>query len=368
RLLQRLDELSANEDLHVEILRPGDLVALPPPPRVAGVPDWFVWLVSSRPRQYQVSVPDGSGSLIVLRADPSTGIAQAWRESLSFTAALLGVLLFINGYLFFTLGRWLAPVSAIVARLEEAEKGDFSSRLPDAQLPELRLIGRKLNQLTHSLAHSTAENQRLRQKALQIQEDEQRHMARELHDELGQSITAIKTIAFSLSTQASDRDPVVSKTANAIKDIAAETGQRLKRLMRRLRPAMLDELGLVPALQQMVDEWNNIHRDCFCRLQFSGDCAGLNPHRQTHLYRIVQESLTNVARHAQASAVQVALVERDGELTLAVSDDGIGFDPEHTRKGMGLTGLEERCLALGASCTLQSAPEGGVRIFVKLRK
>src|SRR5690606_5387537 len=127
--------------------------------------------------------PLGGGERIVISANPADEIDEVWRETRNFIVVLLFVLLVLNGLLYVTLGRWLAPVSAIVAQLDEAEQGHFSGQLPPASLPELKAIAEKLNELTATLRGSQEENARLTQMALAIRENERRHLTRELHDE-----------------------------------------------------------------------------------------------------------------------------------------------------------------------------------------
>src|SRR5690606_35289240 len=127
-------------------------------------------------------------------------------------------------------------------------------------------------------------------------------------------------------------------------------------------PAVLDELGLIAALQSMVDEWDRVHRETFCSFRADGDFAALDADAQINLYRIVQEALTNVARPAQAERVDVVLTANNGRFELVIADDGCGYDPAAIRPGMGLAGIRERCQALKGNLSLLSSPGNGVRI------
>jgi len=354
-----------SRDLDLSIVEASASMPVPGQIPVKEVPDWFVWLVQPALLQYSFEVPGTDQQRLILQANPEAEIREVWNESLNFILALLLVLMMINGLLFWIVGRWFAPVNAIVAGLEEAGQGQFTAQLPEAGLPELQLITARFNQLARSLEVSQSDNDRLRQKALQIQEDEQRHLARELHDELGQSITAIKAIAFSLAQHAQESDPVSLQGARSISSISSEVSQRLRLLMGRLRPVALEELGLVPALQGMVDEWNGIHREQFCSLHCEGSFNALDGRQQIHLYRVVQEALTNAARHSEADTITVRLEHANACYSLDIQDNGKGFDQTLTPRGMGLTGLKERAQALGAQYVLQSAPGQGLRITLR---
>jgi len=149
-----------------------------------------------------------------------------------------------------------------------------------------------------------------------------------------------------------------------------------RRIMRQLRPAILDEFGLISALQEMIDDWNSRHEDVFCRFQFQGKFDELGEEINISIYRVIQESLTNIVKHAHATDVTVCLnrmelnrVENDPSYTfgikLLIKDNGIGFD-ETTPRGLGLLGMRERVEALKGSFTMKSAINEGVEIIVSL--
>lgn len=365
RLLRRLQALDDVRHLEINLVGAGAPInllqrAMEP----ARAPSWFVYLVRSTPVEYRIPL-DAAGSVtILIRSNPADEIGEVWQETRNFIVVLVLVLLILIGLLYFTLGLWLAPVSAIVAGLEDAEHGDFSGRVSRASLPELRIIAEKLNQLTAVLRTSKEENDRLKHRALLIQEEERRHLARELHDEMGQSISAIKAMAFSIAERTRELDGMSAEGAGRIGVICNQVSGHVRRLMGRLRPALLDELGLVPALQAMIDEWNNTHSDTFCSFRVNGSFVALDPARQIGLYRIVQEALTNVAKHATAERVDVQLW-RDAGYHLSIRDNGQGYDMTQVRPGMGLTGIRERCEALHGHCMLASTPGDGTRIMVR---
>lgn len=324
-------------------------------------PAWFVRLVTPQPRTFVHPLGGSNNERIVIRSNPADEIEEVWLESRNILLVLLLILLLVNTMLFFILGRWLKPVQAIVESLEDAEHGNFSGKVPNATLPELKLIADKLNQLTRVLHESHLENDRLTRRSLIIQEEERRFLSQELHDEMGQSISAIKAIAFSLSNTVSDDTTLAREGGQKIAAIAARISERVRTMMSRLRPGVLDDLGLSKALEQMVDDWND-HHDCFCSLRIKGDLSFLDQSQCINLYRIVQEALTNVAKHAAASRVEVTLADDEEAVNLSISDDGGGFDVAATARGMGISGMEERIRALGGSFRLSSQLQGGTVI------
>jgi two-component system, NarL family, sensor histidine kinase UhpB len=144
-------------------------------------------------------------------------------------------------------------------------------------------------------------------------------------------------------------------------------------MMRRLRPVILDELGLVPALQNVIDEWNDRHADAFCRFSSDSDLGTLSDDTQINVYRIVQEALTNISKHAHASEVAIVISKTSiadpvvaSRLRIRISDNGAGFDPSQTPSGLGLLGMRERAEALNGRFELVSTAGKGVTIEINL--
>jgi two-component system, NarL family, sensor histidine kinase UhpB len=360
-LLAKLERIEAVRHLDIRVLRNGEsLMTLSAAQANLTAPRWFIRLVQVPELEHRRAL-DASGSQVLeVRSNAAAEINEIWQESRDFLFLLLLILLVFNGFLYVTVGRWLAPVQRIVLTLERAEQGDFNDEVPTASLPELRTIADKLNQLTKVLRSSKAENARLAALSLQIQEDERRNLARELHDEMGQALSAIKAIAWSLAKRAQSVDANMRQGAEKISGIAADMSMHVKTMLGRLRPVLLDELGFIPALQHMVQEWNDHHKGCTCTLTIAPEFAELTDVQRIHLYRIVQEALTNVARHAQAKHV-VLVLSANADFHVQIHDDGNGFDVQQPKTGMGLNGMRERCQALGGQLLLVTQPGAGVR-------
>jgi two-component system sensor histidine kinase UhpB len=369
RLLERLRSIDQARHLDIYIEVEGtEPVERPETVVVTEAPAWFVSLVQAPPQRYAVTLGGKDGERLLIRTNPADEIDEVWFETRNFFIVLSLVLLVLNALLYVTIGRWLAPVGAIIAALDEAEHGNFGGPIPPASLPEMKAIAEKINRLTTVLRKSKDENDRLTQMALVIRENERRHLARELHDQLGQSISAIKAIAFSIAQRLRGVDDMSAEAATRISTISNEVSGQVRSMMGRLRPALLDELGLVAALQSMVDEWNRVHRETFCSFRASNAAFDtLDPDARINVYRIVQEALTNVARHAQAERIDVTLTADDGLYELVIADNGRGYEAATTSQGMGLSGIRERCQALKGTLNLVTAPGAGVRIELIFR-
>lgn len=218
-----------------------------------------------------------------------------------------------------------------------------------------------LEQAQAQLAKTLAENRQLIQRSIQVQEDERRNIARELHDEMGQWLNALKLDAVSIRDRA---DGEIKAAAQSIVEVTNHVYEVARNLMRRLRPVALDELGLPSALQYLVDQWQRRHPAVKCTFSTEGSLEDLGEVANITLYRFVQECLTNVAKHAEAGEVRIALrrIGATGEVELAVSDNGRGFEPRRATLGMGLLGLRERIEVLGGAFTLEAGTGRGVSV------
>lgn len=375
QLLSELAQLEATRRQQILIsldLGVGNARPLQPPlPVDADAPAWFINLVEPPVMELKrvFTSVGGSGTEIIIRADPSAEIAEAWLETRNFLLLLLLFTALANLLIYIYLGRDLAPIEAILSGLERIERGDYRLRLPEFNSVEFSRISERFNHLAGVLLQNREENRRLTRRSLEIQEEERRRLAQELHDELGQSLSAIKAIATSMEQPGAKTDQHAIESAGLIKTTADNMYGVARRMIRQLRPAVLDELGLVPAIQQQVDEWNSAHADTFCHLDIKADCATATDAVKINIYRIIQESLTNVARHSSAKNVFISLAGtqgKSGSLELEIGDDGQGFDPDGTRKGMGLSGIQERVDSMGGEFRLESGRNNGVNITIIL--
>lgn len=216
------------------------------------------------------------------------------------------------------------------------------------------------------IAELLAHNRELAQGLLLAQENERRALARELHDEIGQNCTAIRAEASFISHAAGDDRAGVIASAARIGQISEELYGLVRTILRRLRPMALDSLGLESALQELCESWEE-QCGIACGF-FPRDLpAELDDGVRIAVFRLVQESLTNVARHAGADQVRIDLAAADGCLRLIVADNGRGLaDPERVRPGFGLVGMRERVAGLHGQFRLISQPGQGLRIEVDL--
>jgi PAS domain S-box-containing protein len=207
-------------------------------------------------------------------------------------------------------------------------------------------------------------NRFLIHKSLAVQEEERRHLARELHDELGQCVTAIQADAELIHELSRQKDPAVATSAQAIVAVSSRMYDVVHNMMQRLRPGVLDDLGLVAALEEEIEAWQGRHPRVTCHFDHHGELMGLGEPVNISLYRIVQESLTNIAKHAEATQVDVRLKHDGSKVSLEIRDNGCGMDSAKPGRGLGLIGMRERAEALGGTLVVASGPERGTTITV----
>jgi len=215
------------------------------------------------------------------------------------------------------------------------------------------------------LEDSREQNRMLTKQSLAIQEEERRYLARELHDEMGQSLSAIKAVAASADKHINDEK--VKTSLATITDISSRIYNVVRDMMKRLHPVILEELGLIPALNDLIDDWNTHHENTFCHFDMNNnDLDKISKEISITVYRLIQECLNNVAKHANADDVFITLSTHGNSLKLTVRDNGQGFDTKQQTNGLGLPGMHERVEALGGQYEINSAPGNGVTIQVIL--
>jgi two-component system sensor histidine kinase UhpB len=224
----------------------------------------------------------------------------------------------------------------------------------------------------HRLGEVLAENRELAQENLRIQEAERKHLARELHDELGQYLNAIKLDAVSICESRGADASLSTHAAGSIIRAVDHVHGAVSDMIARLRPVGLDELGLVAAIEHCVDYWRQRLPDTRFGLSVSGDFEDLGESLNLTMYRLIQEGLTNIYKHSRARQAEIALERIDsdpagsGEIHLPVADNGCGMHSDTRTSRFGLSGMRERVEMEGGTFVLKSEPGRGLRFEVHL--
>ena len=325
-------------------------------------PAWFERLLNQLTSKWEPSIRKLEyhgvtlGELVIT-PDPTYEYAEKWKQITDLLKLVLIFFVLVNLMVMWAVSQALKPTAKILDALNELENGNLAARLPAFKLPELSRIGEKFNRMVEKLQLSILQNSKLTQQLITLQEEERKNLARELHDEFGQCLTAINTDASVISKVADKKYPELKESALAISQLSRHLIEMVGGLLQQLRPGILDELGLAPALVDLVDTWKSRHKDIHCDIKLSGIKEYLNEAISVAIYRLVQESLTNVTRHAEATEVQIEIfsltqIDKEG-LQIIVRDNGKGFVTEHT-SGFGLPGMRERVEGLGGTFTIKS--------------
>ncbi|MGY4472754.1 histidine kinase [Bradyrhizobium sp. USDA 3364] len=373
RLDQIVQDLSRLR--HVSITRQDGATAKSPERAEAtgdlrAAPEWFVALV--HPEQTSVRVPisvHGKAQSLVITSHPDDEIAEIWDgivTQLEVGSAIAVVLLLVT---MLVVGRALAPLEALSQAMIGIEGGDYEARVEPGGSPELAAICAKLNHLAATLGEAVDSKRQLAERAVSLQDSERKEIARELHDEFGPYLFALRAHAGALTrlSEIDKPDPLaLRKHGNAILEQVNALQQFTRRILERLRPVGLAELGLAEALGALVRLWSESHPEVEIESRISQALGDTGEMADLTIYRIVQEALTNVFRHAGATAVDITIepAERQtgvrgnrGCALVRVRDNGRGLLRDH-RLGRGLTGMQERILALGGSLKIDSSDDG----------
>jgi two-component system sensor histidine kinase UhpB len=273
------------------------------------------------------------------------------KRFLVLVAALMAMVL-LNGFL---LRRRFAPLEELIDAMERVDFGgrDTRARIPTANVEEVARLHQAFDRM---LSRLDAERARTATAVLQAQEGERARLARDLHDEANQALTGV---LLRLEATAQDAPPQLRDELRETQRVATQAMGELVRLARELRPVALDDLGLGAALRTQVDDFG---RRAGVRTTLTLPADGIediSADEQLVVYRVVQEGLSNVARHAGASNVRVDVERPEGGMVVRLADDGAGFTPGVEVPGLGLTGMRERVDALGGTFDAGPEPGGG---------
>lgn len=330
-------------------------------------PIWFVRLldissVLNEPKRKNIILNGRLIGELVITPDPSFELREIWDDTSGLLSIVglfgLSVLLFV----YWTVRATFKPVKQIIHGLNQIEHGDYQTRLPGFEQVELSEISDKFNKMASTLEQSIRNNHRLTQQIIHLQEEERKKLARDLHDEIGQYLTAVHIDASAMV--AAKKLTVARESAKAIAQITRQMMFTIQDLLARLRPRVLDELGLSLALAELIHHWHDRNRSILVVNNISNHLAQPEESVAVTVYRILQECLTNISKHAAAERVTIEVSDKAGGLYLLVEDDGRGFDPTVPSRGYGLAGMQERVEGLMGTMNISSAPGQGTRIEV----
>ncbi|MFM7227933.1 MAG: HAMP domain-containing protein [Betaproteobacteria bacterium] len=358
----------------------GQLLYVSPPSQYkAGrdAPAWYAAFVMPPLSERSIEL---DGARLVLTANPTRAILDGWDNLSDILFSQFLLLLLADLLLFWLVGRWLAPLERVERGLREIEQGDHHVRLPPLKGKEAGEMGRAFNRM----AQAVEDNIQVRQASAEAQarldaqrefttllhariEEERAAIARELHDELGQSLTAIRSIAKSMMQHPVVAGGPLERHASMLFDTAGKTSDAMRRLIPRLRPIQLEGMGLIDAIRDLLTETQQNHPEVRFELSVAEEgLPTLDDQLELSAYRIVQEAVTNIVRHSGASRATVTLAVEHRVLKLAVADNGKGAESMQREGHYGVRGMQERAEAFGGDIAFGRSTEGGLAVHVSL--
>ncbi|MBV9654783.1 MAG: sensor histidine kinase [Acetobacteraceae bacterium] len=336
-------------------------------------PGFLTWALAPTSLTQTFPVEGGGRRIaaITMRSNPADEIGEVRAELLTVTVLLTVVWASTIILLRIAVTRGLRPLSILADAFDRLEHGEASVAVPPIATAELKRLGAQFNKLSEKLAEAHADNRHLIERLMSAQEAERQELARELHDEIGPLLFGIRADAACIQRWSAEGK--VAGIPARVRSLAqhADGLQRINsRILERMRPLVLEELGLTEALRALLASWRARLPDIAWTLAVPDRLLDPDPASALTVFRIAGEALTNAARHADATHVEVALRSEAGALTVVVRDNGRGLPEEarsvRERRGYGLLGMNERARQSGGTFRACRAGGGGTVVEATL--
>jgi len=344
-------------------------------------PQWFANLVGPSVGAREVRVVLGENRLgsVVIVGEPRDELGEIWEEVSRRAVIWLGITAMMLALLYVVLGRLLNPLVELAGGMQELEDGHYGTRLAEPHVRELAVIASRFNTLAEALEKARAENSRLYANVIDLQEDERRQIANELHDEAGPCLFGITANVASIGRISEQfPEPQARSIRQRVEEVHAVT-ERLKTinrdLLRRLRPVELGRIPLEELVGSLVAGFGRRHPEVAFSVAIGSLARSYGEAVDLTLFRCVQEALTNALRHGRATRMKIDLREEQAAangsgvpvrmLRLKIDDNGAGFDPGASM-GIGMTAMRERVGSLGGTMKVDSVSGGGTTVSIEI--
>ena len=377
--LQGIGRVRSN-DIFLMDQKGRELYHSPPSPYKAGrdAPAWFSRIVAPPLSVQEINFPDGK---MFVQSNASRAVVDAWDYVSVLASSSLLLMLAVNALVFWLVGRTVRPFAQIVVALDQLQAGRFDTQLPPLAGIEAGAIGAAFNRMVREVQRHIDIELRAMRAERQLSdsreltrwidkhiEQERLMIARELHDELGQSVIAMRSMALSIAQRVQSLDPQSEQAARLIADESSRLYDAMHGIIPRLTPLVLDSFGLGEALNDLIERTRRSQPEVEIELQVELGEAVLGNDAALALYRAAQEGISNSLRHGQAQRLKLTVLGDASAATLDLTDDGIGLAQDWSQRAghHGLRWMAERVEALGGAFRIEPAVPSGVHLQVRV--
>ena len=368
-LAELVASFNGNRHLRVQLVAPDGTVMAQSYPQqpTRPVPAWFGRAIMPSLDPASLTIPYG-GAAITLYADPSNEIAEVWEQAEDAARTLALFFVLTAGLLYWAIGQGLRPLQRLSAGFSRIGAGDYATRVDRAGPAELASLAVGFNRMAEQLGTMAAQNRRLQEQLLTLQEEERAELARDLHDEIGPFLFAAGVdaacIPALIETGQSDE---AAERGVALQVSVAHMKRHIRLILGRLRPLSFGAVGLADSITNLVSFWRDRHPDIAFSLGIACDDATLADATRATLCRVVQESLCNAIRHGGPAHVDIRITSDGCDITVEITDDGIGPGTAGVTPGFGLQGMQERVRAQSGTLAIAGRADGpGLSVIARL--
>ncbi|MDA9094023.1 histidine kinase [Nitrosomonadales bacterium] len=345
-----ISELSGIRHLKIQFFDLNDALleeTLNTPDEIKPPPTWFINIIESLSDKIffsKINI-EQRGELtgyILIKPEPIYEYSEIWQQIKVGLWIIGSFLVLINFVVLLLFSHMIKPINKIIEGFEKLEAGNFKSKIRKSNILELDIIGKKFNSMIDNLRKSNNKIHKLSQNLIDVQEQEKSELARDLHDELGQSLTALQAEAASISktTKKKSRDEAIFNVIKLSKNMMLST----REIIKKLNLGLIEDLGFESALIELFENWKRRFKGV--TFEYSIDKKAIKKitkKRAAHLYRIFQEALTNIAKHSSPKKIQISIKYTDNidRTKILISNDGFSNDTSN-QDGLGLIGIAER--------------------------
>jgi two-component system sensor histidine kinase UhpB len=310
-------------------------------------PSWFINIIESLSDKIffsKINI-EQRGELtgyVLIKPEPIFEYAEIWQQIKVGLWIIVSFLILINFVVLLLFSHMIKPINKIIEGFDKLEAGNFKSKIRKSNILELDIIGKKFNSMIDNLRQSNNKIHKLSQNLIDVQEQEKSELARDLHDELGQSLTALQAEAASISktTKKKSRDEAIFNVIKLSKNMMLST----REIIKKLNLGLIEDLGFESALIELFENWKRRFKGV--KFEYSIDekaIEKITKKKTAHLYRIFQEALTNIAKHSSPQKIHISIkyIDNSNRIRILISNDGFSNDSSN-QDGLGLIGIAER--------------------------